>query len=250
MQSIDSGTIHSKVKITGTMVFFVDKNGMIYIAKQERVLNLWRGLTPALIGSLPSTVLYYTGYEALRDLFILHTQSSYSPLFAGAIARSMVVGVISPLELFRTRMQADNVQFSAITKDVRIMIEKNGMRSLWRGLGSTILRDAPFSAIYWLSIENLRQNIHKKYPIRSYSQDLGISFFTGSFAGLIAGVITHPFDVTKTVLQVTSNDTLTIRSVFKELIRNEGAIGLYTGLIPRLAKVVPSCGIMISCKFV
>jgi solute carrier family 25, member 39/40 len=123
MQSIDSGTIHSKVKITGTMVFVTHQNGMVHIARNERILNLWRGLTPALVGSLPSTVFYYTGYEALRDFLTAHTQSAYSPLFAGAIARSVVVGLISPLELFRTRMQADNIQISKIISDVSYMVK-------------------------------------------------------------------------------------------------------------------------------
>jgi hypothetical protein len=96
---------------------------MAQIAQREGILNLWRGLTPALVGSLPSTVLYYTGYESLRDILLLHTQSPYSPMFAGAIARTLVVGLISPLELFRTRMQADSAQFSAIMKDVRTLVQ-------------------------------------------------------------------------------------------------------------------------------
>jgi solute carrier family 25 protein 39/40 len=102
---------------------------MVQIAQKEGIVNLWRGLTPALVGSLPSTVLYYTGYESLRDILLFHTQSQYSPMFAGAIARTFVVGLISPLELFRTRMQADSVQLSVIMKDIRVLVKVKAINS-------------------------------------------------------------------------------------------------------------------------
>ena len=104
------------------MVYNFKKNGMVQIARNEGVFNLWRGLTPALIGSLPSTVLYYTGYETLRDVISSKTNSTYSPMLAGAIARTFVVGVISPLELFRTRMQADALPFVTIVNDVKGLV--------------------------------------------------------------------------------------------------------------------------------
>lgn len=35
-------------------------------------------------------------------------------------------------------------------------------------------------------------------------------------------------------------------SVVKQVIRDEGYLGLYRGLAPRVLKVAPSCGIMIA----
>jgi solute carrier family 25 protein 39/40 len=92
----------------------------------------------------------------------------------------------------------------------------------------------------------MKQRIYQKVVNPTYAQELGISFFTGSAAGCVAAIFTHPFDVAKTVLQVSSNES-SIRAVFHQLIQKEGFRGLCTGLSPRLAKVVPSCGIMISC---
>lgn len=59
--------------------------------------------------SVPANVIYFVGYDYLRDMIRPYTQlreSDYSPLAAGAIARTIAVTMISPIELFRTRLQA------------------------------------------------------------------------------------------------------------------------------------------------
>lgn len=73
--------------------------------KYEGVTALWKGLSPALVMSVPANVIYFVGYEYLRDL-IQHTNQEYAPLVAGALARTIAVSIISPIELFRTRLQA------------------------------------------------------------------------------------------------------------------------------------------------
>lgn len=82
---------------------------MYKITKYEGLTALWRGLSPALIMSVPANVIYFVGYDYLRDYIKPMTQtaqSDYSPLVAGALARTVAVTIISPIELFRTRLQA------------------------------------------------------------------------------------------------------------------------------------------------
>lgn len=60
--------------------------------------------------SVPANVIYFVGYDYLRDLIQPYTSidsnRDYSPLVAGAVARTIAVTIISPIELFRTRLQA------------------------------------------------------------------------------------------------------------------------------------------------
>lgn len=70
---------------------------------------MWKGLSPALLMSVPANVIYFVGYDYLKDIiqpFAQLNQADYSPLLAGAIARTVAVTMISPIELFRTRLQA------------------------------------------------------------------------------------------------------------------------------------------------
>jgi len=80
------------------------------IIKYEGAAALWKGLSPALLMSVPANVIYFVGYDYLRDLIKPYTltdsNSDCSPLVAGAVARTIAVTMISPIELFRTRLQA------------------------------------------------------------------------------------------------------------------------------------------------
>lgn len=54
--------------------------------------------------------------------------------------------MISPGELLRTKMQSsDKGGLTSTIKDIRQMMHLYGYRTLWRGLGSTLWRDVPFS---------------------------------------------------------------------------------------------------------
>jgi solute carrier family 25 protein 39/40 len=76
-------------------------------------------------------------------------------------------------------------------------------------------------------------------------QDLGISFLAGSVSGVVAATATHPFDVLKTILQVTAKPD-TNRPAWKQVYITRGFAGFWVGLFPRIAKAAPACGIMIS----
>ncbi|KAG1240642.1 hypothetical protein G6F68_017460 [Rhizopus microsporus] len=102
--------------------------------------------------SVPANVVYFVGYEHLKDSI---PSTEYAPLMAGAVARTIAVTMISPIELFRTRLQASvgTEGFRYVLEGVKEMVVKDGPRALWRGLPPTLWRDVPFSAIYWMGYE-------------------------------------------------------------------------------------------------
>lgn len=55
------------------------------------------------------------------------------------------VTVISPLELVRTKLQAQHVSYRELATCVQASVAQGGWRSLWLGWGPTALRDVPFS---------------------------------------------------------------------------------------------------------
>lgn len=119
---------------------------------------------------VPSSALYMLGYTHL-NLHILSfapnsaTLSVLSPLFAGALSRTCSVTLLSPLELFRTRLQAmpaPNLPPPSVKSTLAglsAMVRKRGVRTLWRGLGATLWRDVPFSAIYWAGYEIMKLRV-------------------------------------------------------------------------------------------
>lgn len=243
-------------------------DGFVKIFRHEGVRGLYSGLTPTLIMAVPSVVTYFTLYDWLRDRMgrWKHLGDVSAPLVAGSVARTIAATLIAPLELVRTQHQAAKRGKSGSMID---SIQKNshpshgGLRSLWRGLGPTLWRDVPFSGLYWLGYEQLRALLAKPGVQETQAMGAFKSFVAGACSGMMAAVLTHPFDVAKTRAQVlilashsskaAASGSAVARSsapstaaLLREIMRTEGLQGLYAGVFPRLTKVAPSCAIMIS----
>lgn len=176
-------------------------------------------------------------------------------MMSGVTARICAVTVVSPIELVRTKMQAQRQTYAQIMQFVRNVIALQGIWGLWRGLRPTILRDVPFSGIYWPIYEYLKLNLgNRSQP--SFSR----SFLAGVLAGSVAAVVTTPFDVVKTHEQVEFGERVIFTdspardlgrrpgtySRLTAIYRTHGVRGLFAGCGPRLLKVAPACAIMIS----
>jgi len=173
------------------------------------------------------------------------------PLVAGMSARTIVSSCVSPLELVRTRLQSTPLSpdrphtLSSVIASVRVLTEKQGVRFLWRGLGPTLWRDVPFSGLYWAGYETSK----KAFGRRGVSGPQ-VAFASGALSGTAAALITSPFDVLKTRRQaLLSTGTVKTASTFPVLLnilRTEGLSALYAGILPRIVKIAPACGIMIA----
>uniref|UniRef100_UPI00398E6D29 mitochondrial glutathione transporter SLC25A40 n=1 Tax=Pristiophorus japonicus TaxID=55135 RepID=UPI00398E6D29 len=230
-------------------------DAFIQIVRYEGLKSLWSGLPPTLIMAVPATVIYFTCYDQLRALlkYQLGYDGIYIPLIAGASARMGAVTVISPLELIRTKSQSRRLTYRELGTVVRTAVAQDGWLSLWRGWGPTVLRDVPFSAIYWFNYELMKKQLCKRFSVSEPT--LKISFSSGASSGAIAAVLTLPFDVVKTRRQIELGELAMSKSqrhlsstwkIMQSVVNESGFEGLFVGLLPRLMKVAPACAIMIS----
>jgi len=265
-------------------------DGLRKIARNEGITTLWRGLSPTLAMTVPANIIYFTGYDWLRfnksSPVNRYFSDNYAPLVGGSIARIIAAGVVSPIVMFRTRMQASRstggAHFAETVQGIGEMVSSHGYTSLWRGLTLTLWRDVPFSGIYWWGYETIRgvltetrergrghnlatEGSRSRARTRSQSRENHTATFTDSFiagatSGAVASILTTPFDVGKTRRQVFADPASSISSAGKTLapeelsmprflwhiFRQEGFSGLWRGWIPRTLKVAPACAIMIS----
>jgi solute carrier family 25 (mitochondrial aspartate/glutamate transporter), member 12/13 len=102
-----------------------------------------------------------------------------------------------------------------------------GLRGLFGNVPIALLRDAPFSLIYFTAYEVFKnfQKRHTTIPHGFWSH-----MACGGAAGAIAATVTIPFDVVKTRLQ--TQNTLGekkyhgIAHAFRTIVREEGAKAL------------------------
>lgn len=275
------------VEETQKRTFNSTLDGLRKIARNEGALSLWRGLSPTLVMAIPANVIYFTGYDWLRFNHASPingiTNDTYAPLVSGSIARVAAAIAVSPIEMFRTRMQATHGNTAGIFKStlsgLHKMTQTQGYSSLWRGLTLTMWRDVPFSGFYWWGYEATRNALtdareraegkvldanRSMTRRRSQSQENQAntfvdSFIAGAASGAVAAFVTTPFDVGKTRRQVFKHgmeeglkagekapEELSMPRFLAHIAKEEGMAGLFRGWAARCMKVAPACAIMIS----
>uniref|UniRef100_A0A8C2LV65 Mitochondrial glutathione transporter SLC25A39 n=1 Tax=Cricetulus griseus TaxID=10029 RepID=A0A8C2LV65_CRIGR len=235
-------------RFTGTLDAFVK------IVRHEGTRTLWSGLPATLVMTVPATAIYFTAYDQLKAFLCGQSLTSdlYAPMVAGALARMGTVTVISPLELVRTKLQAQHVSYRQLATCVQAAVAQGGWRSLWLGWGPTALRDVPFSALYWFNYELVKSWLNGPKDQTS----VGVSFVAGGISGMVAATLTLPFDVVKTQRQITLGALEAVRVkppridstwlLLRRIKAESGTRGLFAGFLPRIIKAAPSCAIMIS----
>jgi solute carrier family 25 protein 39/40 len=219
-----------------------------WIIRCEGVGALFNGLSATLWMAIPATVLYFATYEELRDRLNARNpkKTNRNALLAGASARVFAATMVAPLELIRTNAQAESKPPSLLQM-TRNIARKQGIPAFWRGLSPTLWRDVPFSAFYWVMVEMMRQSEF----LKKQNSTAVTSLVAGSTSGVVAAILTHPFDVIKTRRQVfdlanTNPPTKSTLAMVSKIIQQDGIQGLYVGILPRCAKIAPSAAIMLT----
>jgi hypothetical protein len=195
------------------------------IWSKRGIFGFWGGAKMGLLQALPSTVIYMTAYENFKEQF---KTLWFGPAVAGAAGRFVSCSVISPLELIKT-IQTGGSRQTAVQL-LRGIYAREGYRGFYRGWWSSIMRDCPFSAIYWFSFETLQPKYHTFYAsqLAAYMESRTatpgydyysthshlVTFLSGVTSGVFAAVSTHPFDVIKTQQQLARH---VVRPISKQL---------------------------------
>ncbi|XP_072448102.1 mitochondrial glutamate carrier 1 isoform X3 [Chiloscyllium punctatum] len=129
-----------------------------------------------------------------------------------------------------------------ITKE---LLRSKGIAGLYKGLGATLLRDVPFSIVYFPLFANLNKLGQKNPDERS---PFYVSFISGCIAGSTAAVAVNPCDVIKTRLQslqrgINEDSYSGIVDCTRKIWRNEGARAFLKGAYCRALVIAPLFGI-------
>jgi len=205
------------------------------IIKADGIRGLYRGLPAQLVGITPEKAIKLTVNDFLRSTFTNKETGEikvYHEAIAGCAAGLSQVVVTNPYELVKVRLQTSKQPALSVLKEL-------GFRGLVTGAPATLLRDVPFSAIYFTLYGNLK----------AHNRDANghISFWTlfgcSGFAGMIAAASVTPADVIKTRLQVKTEEGAVkykgIADCFSRIVKEEGPRALFKGTIPRVMIISP-----------
>ncbi|KAI7888971.1 putative mitochondrial carrier protein [Mucor mucedo] len=264
MHSVDTvktrlqGQPHSRIEKYTSMV-----QAYKLIFKQEgAVRGLYAGVSPAMIGSIPGTTLYFAVYELTkRTLTESNVPEVVSHLTAGSLGDLAASFIYVPSEVLKTRLQlqgrynnphfASGYNYRNTWQATKMIVKYDGYGALFHGFRATILRDVPYSAIQFACYEQFKKIAQNRF--KGENIPIGIDVVTGSLAGAIAGAVTTPLDVMKTLLQTqqtVKNKAVAVTGTpgFEAPVkhysgimdgmmwnyRNQGMAGLFRGIGPRV----------------
>ena len=120
---------------------------------------LYTGVWGNLAGVMPASAIFMGVYEPIKRQVADQAPPGrewLGPLIAGATAGVAASVVRVPTEVVKQRMQSGEFGGAAINA-VRAIVAREGVRGMFAGYGSFLLRDIPFDAIEFVAYEQLKR---------------------------------------------------------------------------------------------
>ena len=226
------------------------------ILRVEGARGFYRGLGANLVGIMPEKAIKFAVNDALGAALNTDPEGA-APLplgrqaLAGAGAGFCQVVATTPMEMVKIRLQLQATLAPARRQTAAQLVRALGLAGLYRGTLATLLRDVPYSVVFFPAYAALRaalagggtgegrEGVPAPVPI-------GATLVAGAAAAALAAGVVTPCDVVKTRLQVAGawrRYPGGVRECFATMLREEGHGALFKGAGPRMAISAPLFGI-------
>ncbi|KAI8921004.1 mitochondrial carrier domain-containing protein [Powellomyces hirtus] len=224
------------------------------VVATDSVSGLWRGTWPTILRNVPGSALYFACLEqtrrALRAVNIVGAPVTITPgtinLISGATSRVMVGMLMMPITVIKVRYESNMYRYTSVLAATRGIVREHGIRGLFAGSGATILRDAPHAGLYVFFYEHSKDILKAAFPrsLNSSSNNNTLIHTTSAcVSGVAATVVTNPFDVVKTRMQLNPRENPSMPRTAWKIITEERASGFFAGMLPRLLRKTVSAAI-------
>ncbi|ODQ50750.1 mitochondrial carrier [Saitoella complicata NRRL Y-17804] len=219
------------------------------VIRNEGAIGLYSGLGPQLIGVAPEKAIKLTVNDLVRGKAMDDNGNIAlrMEILAGAMAGGCQVVFTNPLEIVKIRLQIQGelAKTSDVPRRSAAWIVRNlGLLGLYKGASACLLRDIPFSAIYFPTYAHLKKDYFGERPGKTLS--IPQLLMAGAIAGMPAAYLTTPADVIKTRLQAESRKGQThyrnIHHAATTIVREEGFKALFKGGPARILRSSPQFG--------
>ncbi|KAK7335940.1 hypothetical protein VNO80_28087 [Phaseolus coccineus] len=209
------------------------------VLANEGPTALYRGMAAPLASVTFQNAMVFQIYAILSRAFsssdLVNDPPSYKGVALGGFCSGAIQSMLlSPVELVKIRVQLQNTGKSkkgpmGVAKNIWKM---EGLGGIYRGVGITMLRDAPAHGLYFWTYEYAREKLHPGCR-RSGEESLNTMLVSGGLAGVVSWVLSYPLDVIKTRLQAQTPSTQKYRGILdclRKSVREEGYEVLWRGL--------------------
>ena len=211
------------------------------------VRGIFQGLPALLIFAVPKVGSRFFAFESLRNALRDDDgkMTDFTTIIAGMGAGVFeAIVAVTPMDTIKTRLIHDqltnapaNRKYRGFFHGVRTIIAQQGLSGIYKGLTSTIMKQASNQGIRWLVYERAR-NWMAGPGGDTKKLHVGYTVLASLMAGA-AGVFGNtPIDVIKTRMQGLEAARYTSTwDCAKQIMAKEGPQGFYKGVTPRLVRV-------------
>uniref|UniRef100_A0AAY4DVW3 Mitochondrial glutamate carrier 1 n=1 Tax=Denticeps clupeoides TaxID=299321 RepID=A0AAY4DVW3_9TELE len=249
----------------GSRLYTSMSDCLIKTIRSEGYFGMYRGAAVNLTLVTPEKAIKL----AANDFFRFHLSKDGQKLtllkemLAGCGAGTCQVIVTTPMEMLKIQLQDAGriaaqrklmpetvtpggpveVKSPTAIQLTRELLRDKGIAGLYKGLGATLLRDVPFSVIYFPLFANLN-NLGRRGadgPAPFY-----VSFLSGCVAGSTAAVAVNPVDGERGGGRYTMHVKISQRSAVggvSKILKNEGPAAFLKGAYCRALVIAPLFGI-------
>lgn len=237
-------------RMLGSRMFFALK----HVHSTSGVAGLWRGIGPHLAGTVPARAIYFGVYHEAKKRYVAAAGADTALMhwLAAVTAGLCAVTVTSPVWVVKTRMQlqtATDVSYTSSVDCLRQMVQREGWRSLFRGLSASIAGISE-SSMQFVMYEQLKKvALSRRAPGESSELSTGEYLGAACLAKTVAVLLTYPHEVVRTRMRERPAEGAErqyrgfVQSM-RMVAAKEGAAGLYGGMAAHLMRVVPNACIM------
>ncbi|GAM27251.1 hypothetical protein SAMD00019534_104260, partial [Acytostelium subglobosum LB1] len=217
---------------------------------QEGVRGLYKGLAPSLLREATYSTLRMGGYDMIKVYFVDKDGKTSLPskIISGCISGGVGACIANPTDLIKVRMQAQSTvgghRYTSMRQAFTDVIQKEGIRGLYKGVGPTTQRAALLTASQLASYDQFKHSLidHGLVPGEGLQAHVSASLL----AGFVAAVVTSPVDVIKTRIMNQPFDASGHGTMYRstldcltKTLQTEGLHGLYKGFIPNWLRIGP-----------
>ncbi|XP_042210184.1 mitochondrial uncoupling protein 4-like isoform X4 [Homarus americanus] len=225
------------------------------IIREEGMLRLWQGVTPAVYRHLIYSGTRMVLYEKVRDHLFTRRADGTRPVWQAIVGGILVGGIAqflaSPADLIKVQMQMEGKRrlegkppriHSAGEAFVKIY-NAGGLRGLWKGCMPNVYRSAFVNLGDLTTYDSV-----KRYFVSSWglSDNYWTHALSSACSGLIGATMGTPVDVVKTRVMNQPTDNRARGLLYRnsldclmKTIHNEGFWALYKGFIPCWLRMGP-----------
>ncbi|GJQ08515.1 hypothetical protein GpartN1_g306.t1 [Galdieria partita] len=243
-QSLEFAQWHVFSSATGR---HLGSQGISRLISGNYISNLYRGIGQSVLAVVPTAAIFAIVYHNLKRsllrLFPSGVHQTIRPitsLVAGAIGTTLASLMEAPTELIKSRLQAG--MYRSVGEAFRtILVSENGVRGLYQGARSNLLRNLPFDALEFASFETLKDiYLRMKKKERLQNEEM---WLLGAVAGGLVGALTTPFDVVYTRLVTHPSKYTNVSQTLQLIYQQEGVNGLFRGILPKVAWEAANSGV-------